>query len=436
MSDHKFDRSTDRQITTLDAKQRLIDLMANPFILPDVDIYDEPVRYYKANEQWAKILFGWLDWLEDIAGWQEAEGDDFSGIQQVLKFEEGIEPIVTTPAELQEAIYLGLYRWTNDVAKQIVSGRTTDIAVDAEGNVSTPSEAGVEEPPADDPLTSIDETKAAKAGSAIAVALGVNQFIFTLNDLYGADDVADTPLADTIALINYLYVTDAGMDAAITEYYIDRGNSLGALGELNVANLAGHVYCNRFVSAENAVLQFVAASAFTEEVKFRYNELIVQLEETQWNIWQNTGLNAPSTQYLAFPCEPVPDYSLLLQFGAASLNDSHILKANHRYSIKATGYLLDPDGDIQDAWWHKQVGQNEVFDVSTFNIQQGGAIKIDPLVFEVPYSTTHSYLWSLDMGSVDASPQWTIGRHATMAVGSTSPSGGLLIEVHDEGLMF
>lgn len=91
MTDHKFDKSTDRHATLLDFKQRLIDLMANSQQLPDVDWDAEPIRYYKLNQQWAKIVFGWLDWLEDVAGWPDAEDDNYEGIQAILAFEEGIE---------------------------------------------------------------------------------------------------------------------------------------------------------------------------------------------------------------------------------------------------------------------------------------------------------------------------------------------------------
>ena len=90
MPDHKFYRSTDRQITLLDLKQRIIDLMENTQELPEVAWDAEPLRYYKLNEKWAPIVFGWLDWLEDPAGWQDAQDDDYAGIQGILAFEEGI----------------------------------------------------------------------------------------------------------------------------------------------------------------------------------------------------------------------------------------------------------------------------------------------------------------------------------------------------------
>jgi hypothetical protein len=91
MTDHKFDKSTDRHATLLDFKQRLIDLMANSQQLPETEWDEEPVRYYKLNKKWAPIVFGWLDWLEDVAGWADAEDENYEGIQAILAFEEGID---------------------------------------------------------------------------------------------------------------------------------------------------------------------------------------------------------------------------------------------------------------------------------------------------------------------------------------------------------
>lgn len=91
MPDRKFDKTEDRYIALLDEKQRLIDLMENAQMLPETGIYDEPVRYFKANLKWTPIIFGWLSWLQDVAGWAQANGENFAGIQALLIFEEGIE---------------------------------------------------------------------------------------------------------------------------------------------------------------------------------------------------------------------------------------------------------------------------------------------------------------------------------------------------------
>lgn len=433
MPDHKFERQTDRQIVLLDFKQRLIDLMENPFVLPEEDIYDEPVRYFKANLKWTPILFGWLDWLEDVAGWAAAEDENFPGIQQILKFEEGID--IVTPDELKGAISDGMYKALNDLAKQIVSGRTTDINVDENGVVTSPSDdVQLDEFPADDPLTDIDENKAASAGCAITQAIGIQDYINYIDFLYGPMNGAPvTSEADALEQIQWLYVTETPLAAGLTDYYQFRLTN-NALPDIVEFDLAQHIYCDSGEILENVVVSFFASSTtISIEQKQIYIGLVQGLEETQFKLWCNRGSKAPSTDYLAYECEPIPDYEFTIQWGAPSLNDTHTWKKNHRMLVIVEGFLLDPDGDIQDAWWHKQVGQIEIFDTSDFNIQQGGATKIDPTSFEVPFNVAHKYTWTIDMGTVNANPQWTLNRDATMAVGSSSPSGGLLIKIHDLG---
>ena len=81
----------DRQIVLADLKERAIWLKENNFDLPEEGIYDEPVRYYKANLNWARIIEGWVDWLADVSAWRQAQDDSFRGIHEILVWEEGIE---------------------------------------------------------------------------------------------------------------------------------------------------------------------------------------------------------------------------------------------------------------------------------------------------------------------------------------------------------
>jgi len=90
MPDEKYDRKYDRQAVLSEFKQRVIDLMQNHQPLPDTGIYDEPVRYFKANLKWTPVIFGLLTWAEDLAFWPDAINDLYVGIQQILIFEEGI----------------------------------------------------------------------------------------------------------------------------------------------------------------------------------------------------------------------------------------------------------------------------------------------------------------------------------------------------------
>ena len=97
-TDHKFDRLYDRRRVLADEKARIIDFLDFELEPPTVGIYDEPVRYFKANKQWCKFIFGWLTWMQDPAFWKDAVDTTYFAIQQILIFEEGIQ-IPTLPSE-------------------------------------------------------------------------------------------------------------------------------------------------------------------------------------------------------------------------------------------------------------------------------------------------------------------------------------------------
>lgn len=417
-------KQIDRIVTIEDEKARILDFLNTKFERPDEGIYEGKVRYYKANLAWATIIEGFLHFLASVAAWQDADDETDFAIQQILIFIEGIE--IVTPDEMRDAIRDGLYQWTNDVAKQIISGRVTDISVDAEGNVSSASEAGVEIPE-DDPFTAIDEEAAGKAGAAFSVAYGINEFIGTLNTLFGIDSSADTPLADAISLISYMYVTNVGMPAAITEYYIDRAADLDALADLNSGNLASYIYCHAFQSAQQSVLKFIASSAsISQENKLRYNELIVELEETQFNIWQNAGAQVPTTEYFNFDCVSIPPEVFFVPLDTEIVPNGTARK-NHRFKYTVSGSYTDADGDIQDAWYYKSAAGNPVFRTSGFKTDGAGFITY-PTSAEVPYRTDHIYTWTIDIiGTQKVLMYWS--KDAGMAAASSGMLSAIVVDL-------
>jgi len=91
MTDHKFEKKFERDAVLFDFKNRIIDMLENGVTPPEVGIYDEPVRYLKMNQEWFKLLAGWLSWMESVAYWKDAEDETYPGIQAILEFEEGID---------------------------------------------------------------------------------------------------------------------------------------------------------------------------------------------------------------------------------------------------------------------------------------------------------------------------------------------------------
>lgn len=94
MVDNKYIGKNDRLAVLADFKARVFDMMENGFVAPEIGIYDEPVRYFKLNLQWCRILAGLLSIAEHVAFWPEAEDTNYSGIQGFLEFEKGIEALI------------------------------------------------------------------------------------------------------------------------------------------------------------------------------------------------------------------------------------------------------------------------------------------------------------------------------------------------------
>jgi len=74
---------------TADERGRIIRLSDLHLTLPTVGIFDSPTRCFTANEEWCKIILGAVSLLLELDCWQNAEDENYSGIQQILDFLEG-----------------------------------------------------------------------------------------------------------------------------------------------------------------------------------------------------------------------------------------------------------------------------------------------------------------------------------------------------------
>lgn len=70
----------------LDEKLLVPDFRDIKRIPPNVGIFDEPTRCYRINEQWAKIVMGWVKWLATMSAWVDAENDLYPAIAEILLF--------------------------------------------------------------------------------------------------------------------------------------------------------------------------------------------------------------------------------------------------------------------------------------------------------------------------------------------------------------
>jgi hypothetical protein len=69
-------------------------------IPPNVGIFDEPTYCFKVNHQWWRIISGVVEWLTQVQAWREAEDERYIGIQEVMRFLEGV--VCEMPYQLRQ----------------------------------------------------------------------------------------------------------------------------------------------------------------------------------------------------------------------------------------------------------------------------------------------------------------------------------------------
>lgn len=399
MPDRKFNRD-DRQLVLTDLKNRILDMQANPFVAPDVPWDAEPVRYFKLNLQWCKILAGWLEWMEDVAGWQDAEDDLHAGIQGFLAFERGIEgEIPMDAAEFKQALYEGLYKWTNDVAKQIVSGVTSGFAVDDDGNVVPPGEDV--DLPDDDPETPADENAESRNGSAIAYANGINGFLGRISSLFGVDTTEDRTVAEAIEIMENLYMhgeTVTAFSTAMGEYWTRRAAGQDVVVSVN--DLAEAIYCEGFSLA--TVIELI----YTQESDVDAADLAADLlssaiDSDLTNFWIMKGSAIPSTDYIEYGCTPVPTETFQLNLDGTGDTKTGVIaqKEDHRLLINIAGKATDaafPGVEI-DFFYRKNADGSIVRQAGIgFFTGAGFNSGNQPADAKIPYQASGIYRFTMD----------------------------------------
>ena len=435
MADKKFRKDKERNVTLLERKSRIIDLMENLQALPDVEWDAEPVRYFKLNKEWCKAVFGWLTWVEDEAGWLDAEDLNYRGIQGVIKFEEGIEGgIFMTPDEFKQSLYEGLYKWTNDVAKQIVSGGIGGFSVDEDGNVVVGGDATAELPE-DDPETPQDENAEARNGAAIAVAYGLQHLYNKLFELFGIDSVPDTSLGDAQLTISQIFqVSQPAMDEAVAGYYDVRAALFSDYIALNVNEIAEVYYCSN--GSIEAVCEYILdLAAPSETARFNIVELFKALATSQYAAWEAAGAEVPSLVYIGYGCTPIPYEEITLDMSTSnnpSKTTNGVWKEGHRYLIEASGSYVDTDvPDLVGDAMYFYVPSTGVKTFSTLNFNFDGSITV-PTQIQVPYAADHKYRFTIEKNPGSGNASRAISRD-NGGMNLPNVSGLLTIKITDLG---
>lgn len=434
MSDHKFERDEDREVTPSEIKNRLIVLMENGFEMPEVHIYDEPVRYLKMNLEWFKIFSGWLSWMEHPSFWKDAEDYDFEAIQQILLFEEGIEAAMATKEDIRD----GMYEALNRLALQIVSGTYADlnISTDEDGAVTSGSGSG-DTPvvlPEDDPATDYDDTEAALYGAIYEISEQMEKVLDKIDTLYGATNNSPTTLeASAQQIMAALYPCDVtAMNQAVTAYYAWRVSNGRIIFEPD-ATWPQYMYCNGYGYNEWAkyLLEIVTFPIAKVNIMLGF---WAALTEYFFDGYFEKGSAKPNTAYLDAACVPIA-YQEFTNVPFGSARTTTPLKANHRMRIRITGYSTDAGDspnpqDIQDAFWYT----NSTTGVRTrtnptFTHSAGTNLPSDN---QIVYNNAHAYDYTIDLQNLNNVMVITMNKAGGMSASATNPL--FRIQIWDLGL--
>lgn len=310
----------------------------------------------------------------------------------LFEFNEDCGGWTVTPEEFYDANKRAIYDAINDVAKQIVSGRTTNISVDDTGTVTDPTTAAPEEElPEDDPETVGDEGLEAQNGGTVRTVDYLQQILTRMFTWYSATTPAVTQqqAEDRLQLLygfeqaaantfaNYWYTVYMNSSGAVTldESLLD---SLFFCRGLSIATFSKYIFETHTPAAEIAVLEVLAEN----------------LTQEQLNTWFNEGLSTPMTKYVTYSCTRIDEESATMNMASAEIvtvNLSGVWKKDHRYRIRASGTFTDSDnpGIIKDAFWSIDTSTGvKTFEGSAVIATSGVAALTQA---EVPYSPSHVY---------------------------------------------
>lgn len=389
------------------------------------------------TQQHVAILLALLEYQKWTTRWENlgltaGELQSFIGdIEYRLMQDEG--SFLMTPEEFYDANKRSIYDAWNDIAKQIVSGRTTDISVGSDGTVTNPTDTvdgGTL--PEDDPTTAVNETKGGKYGAAVAIAEGIEAVWDKIDSLYGA--VNGTPVtleADAAYQMKLLFPCDETlMGNAVNFYYLYRGTNPRFLYDIPVG-MYQYMYC-KGLNKETALRYMVDVVNFVIAKQTAMNNFILALSDAFFSYYFGIGSQTPSTAYLEASCEPSPPETMLLLVGGTTYTSNTAFKANHRLRITVSGYFQDSSvtPKISDFWWYSFPPAVPANHISATNIQQGTGI-VKPTVNQVPYAGGHSYQFTMDTTSA-GNMQITVPV-AGMTAPITSPTGGITVTIVDLG---
>lgn len=372
--------------------------------IADMDAEDYELK--PLNQQQVAILLALLEYQKWPTRWtnlglnkSELETYIADIEQRLMRNESG--GFDMTEEEMKRAIRDGIYEASNNLAKQIVSGRYINISVDEDGNVSDPTTEGDDAglPPDDPDTPNIDETLASKMGAASAVARAYESLLDRLDTYYGTVNGTPVSAASTAKYGIKLYFPcdELVMDSAIDNYYSYRSTNPRIQFNTSIG-FEGYLFC-RGISERSIRKWLVDQSGFAEQKMQICDGLLLGLAEEFFTDYYNAGSQVPSLDYLDASCIPIET-----EVKQYSISENSLLvltwKANHRMKITVTGLVHDTAagkiGDQSSLWWKTTAAGVKTFRSGFVSIAIGGLGATNPTSNEVPYNATGTHVWTMD----------------------------------------
>lgn len=313
---------------------------------PDVGIFDEPTRCLKINLQWWSHISGMIDVLSASDMWAGDDEEKTRAIREIaalLAYNECGDEMTA------EEFKMALYEVFNMVARQIVSGRYTNITVDDEGNVSDPSEEGEDAGlPEDDPeTTTINEEFAAKTGGVRQAVYGLQEILDDMFNWYSSFTPPSTGVTEAMAaarLVN-LYQFDSVKADDFAFYWYNTYQNSSLQVTLDITNGLDALFFCRGMTAQTFAYYIYNVHATAAEVPV-LESFLACLNWQQVEDWYTQGISVPSQQYFEYACVPIENETMTLDMSSAEnpqKTSVQNLKQQHRYKFTTSGQFTDSD---------------------------------------------------------------------------------------------
>lgn len=331
--------------TDADEKQQTAAFPIVNFEVPQVGVFDAPLRYYPVNKEWCKLVTGALELYAQIWSWTDAEDESDMRIQAALQIRKGFDMIIASCEDVEAC--LGTSTTIGNLETQITIN-SADIASNSDSiqsNTQTiadnqaASESNVY--PALPTAAELDKL----CGSSWRIANELNDFIaqtlsdaqtITLDEFLGSLLQFGSWQASTLKLF---------WDFAVSNWY----SGLDADVAATVSTVAEYIYCNE-IDMDAVKTQIDNDGNLSATVQAAWIGAIDAITDAKISLWAYLGSLDTTSDCSSFGCLDL--WCHLFDF---SLNDGG-WSTNAEYS-RDFGYW---DGTAWvSEWGNQSIGYDE-----------------------------------------------------------------------------